>query len=84
MCFRLLEYKKTSVMSDSTNNSKAWGWIIFILGVIVGVIGLCVAFRLIFYLGLAVIVAGVVALLVGGARLRRSAGRRAQGRDDAD
>lgn len=71
-------------MSDSTNNSKAWGWIIFILGVIVGVIGLCVAFRLIFYLGLAVIVAGVVALLVGGARLRRSAGRRAQGRDDAD
>lgn len=71
-------------MSDSTNNSKAWGWIIFILGVIVGVIGLCVAFRLIFYLGLAVIVAGVVALLVGGARLRRSAGRRARGRDDAD
>lgn len=71
-------------MSDSTNNSKAWGWIIFILGVIVGVIGLCVAFRLIFYLGLAVIVAGVVALLVGGARLRRSAGRRARGQDDAD
>lgn len=71
-------------MSDSTNNSKAWGWIIFILGVIVGVIGLCVAFRLIFYLGLAVIVAGAVALLVGGARLRRSAGRRARVRDDAD
>lgn len=71
-------------MSDSTNNSKAWGWIIFILGVIVGVIGLCVAFRLIFYLGLAVIVAGAVALLVGGARLRRSAGRRVRGRDDAD
>lgn len=71
-------------MSDSTNNSKAWGWIIFILGVIVGVIGLCVALRLIFYLGLAVIVAGVVALLVGGARLRRSAGRRARDRDDAD
>lgn len=71
-------------MSDSTNNSKAWGWIIFILGVIVGVIGLCVAFRLIFYLGLAVVVAGAVALLVGGARLRRSAGRRARVRDDAD
>lgn len=71
-------------MSDSTNNSKAWGWIIFILGVIVGVIGLCVAFRLIFYLGLAVIVAGAVALLVGGARLRRSAGRRTRVRDDAD
>lgn len=71
MCFRLLEYKKTSVMSDSGKNSKTWGWIIFILGVIVGVIGLCVAFRLIFYLGLAVIVVGVIALLVGGARLRK-------------
>lgn len=37
--------------------------IVFILGVIVGIIGLCVAFKFIFYIGIGVIIIAVLALL---------------------
>lgn len=37
--------------------------VIFVLGVIVGVVGLCAAFKLIFYIGLAVIILAAIAIL---------------------
>ena len=37
--------------------------VIFVLGVIVGVVGLCAAFKLIFYIGLVVIILAAIAIL---------------------
>lgn len=53
------------VKRDAGRGKVAAGVIIFILGVIAGVVGLCVAVKFIFFLGLAVAVVAAVALVTG-------------------
>ena len=44
--------------------------VVFALGIIVGVIGLCVALKVIFYIGMAVCVLAVIALIWAVVKLR--------------
>lgn len=46
-----------------SKSSITIGLIIFILGIIAGVVGLCVAFKVIFYIGLAVAIIAAIALV---------------------
>lgn len=56
---------------EPTNKKVTLGVIIFLAGIIAGVIGLCVALRVIFYIGLAVALVAAVAIVVGIITLRR-------------
>lgn len=58
------------VSGNSSKGKIAVGLVIFLLGVVVGVIGLCAAFKLIFYIGLIVTVIAAVALVWGILRIK--------------
>lgn len=54
--------------SDSKGRNKAkvtLGVVLFLLGVVAGVVGLCAALKVIFYIGLAVAIIAAVALVCG-------------------
>lgn len=57
--------KKTVSVNSSRKGKVIIGLVIFILGVAAGVTGLCLAIKLIFYLGIAVAVIVAVALVWG-------------------
>lgn len=54
---------KNSGRQTFSKGSVTLGLIIFILGIIAGVVGLCVAFKIIFYIGLAVAIIAAIALV---------------------
>lgn len=79
--------ENNNLIGDGPKRSRRKGsvtlmFVIFVLGVIVGVIGLCVALKFIFYIGLAVII--VVAMLLVWFLLKVRSDERNRGNDNVE
>lgn len=69
-----MENTQLPVSSPSRNNDskhKTTGLMLFLLGLIVGIVGVCVAFKLIFWIGLVALVVGICVIIYWGLKARR-------------
>lgn len=68
-----------SAPSNSGSNRKSrtiGGVALFLLGLAVGIVGICVALKLIFWIGLAVLLVGICVIIYWGFRVRSELHRR--------
>lgn len=76
-----LQENDITVEKRKKKEHLVWGIVIFILGVIAGIVGLCFTVKFIFYLGMIVMVIGIIALIWGIFRVKRYLTDRSDSRD---